>query len=147
MMIKTTMNLHEEVYERLARASMMTGRSRRDIVSALMSHVMRTGRCKAVVRGGVRYQQRNGKAQWRCLHIGLEQDEYEFFFDLKKVMKMSVSFVTSWAIECFLDEFLKSVIVDGDNYRYKNYAMYNVTIGNVFHIILCWGIPPRLITD
>lgn len=146
-MIKTTMNLREEVYERLTSASVMTGRSRRDIVSALLNHVMRAGRCKAVACGGIRYQQRDGDVRWRCLHIGLEQDEYEFFLDLKKIMKMSVSFIISWAIEFFLDKFIKTVLIGGDNNRYKNYAMYSVTIGNVFHIILCWGIPSRLITD
>jgi hypothetical protein len=146
-MIKTTMNIHEEVYEKLADAAAGTGWNRRDIVSALISRVVRSGRCRAAAGGCVRYQQRTGEGRWRCMHIRLEQDEYEFFFDLRKVMKMSVSFIVGWAIEFFLDELISNIEIGGDNYRYMNYAMYSVTIGNVFHIILCWGIPPKLITD
>lgn len=132
---------------KLDHASVRTGRTRRDIVSALMNYIAKTGQFKVSVSGSVRYQKRIDDCRWNCFHIRLEQDEYDFFYDLKKVMKMSVSFVISWAIENFLDKFLIKVTIGNDNYRYMNYAMYNVIIGDVFHIILCWGIPPRLIAD
>lgn len=145
MFIDTTMNLDREVLARLDSAAEMLGVSRRHLVSSLLGFAPRRACAAAGASDRVRYQERRDKGKWYKLHVRLRKDEYEFFSDLRKVMKMSVSFIIAWAIEQYLEELSEQMKDDVDKYRYRNYAIMSKIIGNVTCLIIYWGIPPNLI--
>nr|MBP7584922.1 hypothetical protein [Spirochaetota bacterium] len=66
--------------------------------------------------------------------------------DLKKVGKMSVSFLIAEAIRLYLDEFLIKLKGDVDSYRYHNYAISKIYVGDVTCWVFYWGIPTTLLT-
>jgi len=95
----------------------------------------------------VRYQKRGERGNWRHMHLTLRPDEYEFFLDLRKVFKFSVSRLVAYAIEKYLEEIVKKLSNGSDNYRYKNYMFQRVIVDDVICWILSWGIPRTIITN
>lgn len=106
MAIETTMNIDRDVLNQLEGATVRLGVSRRHMVSSLLGYACKKARAAENHHERVRYQQRREKSRWCTIHVSLRKDEYEFFTDLRKVMKLSVSFIIAWAIELYLDELL-----------------------------------------
>ncbi len=144
MRIKTTINLDVRVYNEIARASIVTGISRRDIISSLLKRL--SGDHAKMVRSWkrVRYQGRAGNERWRCLHLSLWPDEYEFFLDLRKVCKMSVSFLIAFAVSKYLQEVVSLLLKRPDNNRYKNYMIINRIVDGIVCWTYYWGMPRTL---
>ena len=46
----------------------------------------------------VKYQERDVKENWHRLHIIMNEYEYEYYFDMRKFFKMSVSFILAYAV-------------------------------------------------
>lgn len=145
-MIDTTVHIDVELYEALSREAERLNVSRVRLISSLLGHMSRRQRDYARAWTRVKYQARREKGSWRRLHVGLRGDEYEFFMDLKKVFKMSVSFIIAVAIELYLDELSALMEKDNDSYRYRNYAMTQLMVGDVTCWVFYWGIPPALLT-
>ncbi|HPC41866.1 MAG TPA: hypothetical protein PLM53_08155 [Spirochaetota bacterium] len=141
MRIETTINLDIGVVNDIVRASMITGISRRDIVSSLIKRLSRDhqGMVRSWIR--VRYQARTGGNAWKRLHLALWPDEYEFFLDMRKVCKMSVSFLVSYAVLKYLDEVIRLLLKNSDNNRYKNYLIFNRIVDGIVCWTYCWGMP------
>jgi hypothetical protein len=78
------------------------------------------------------------------MHVTLRGDEYEFFIDQRKVLKLSVSFIFAYAVEHYLDELMQLMKYECDNYQYRNYAIMNIVLDNVSCWLLCWGIPHEI---
>jgi len=57
----------------------------------------------------IRYQKRGKNEVWRQLYLTLRPDEYEFFLDLRKVFKFSVSCLVTYAVEKYLEEIFDEV--------------------------------------
>ncbi len=141
---ETTVNISAVAAGTLSLAAVRRGMSRRDLVSALMRRA--AGRMEAYSgpRVTARYQQRRSGVEWRKLHVVMRRDEYDFFHDLKKLFKMSVSFIIGYAIEHFLDELIEEMDGVTDNYLYRNYAIIQYPIGDVMCWLICWGIHPAI---
>ncbi|OHD63030.1 MAG: hypothetical protein A2176_09420 [Spirochaetes bacterium RBG_13_51_14] len=77
----------------------------------------------------------------------LKPDEYEFFLDLRKVFKQSVSRLVAYAIDKYLDEITQKIRKGSDNYRFKNYAISRIIIEGVICWVLYWGVPRKLIAE
>ena len=146
MTIDTTIYISVELHEALSREAERLKVPRVRLISSLLGHMSRRQRDYARAWTRVRYQARRPKGSWRRLHVGLRGDEYEFFMDLKKVFKMSVSFIIAVAIERYLDELSVLMEYDNDSYRYRNYAMTQLMVGDVMCWVFYWGIPPNLLT-
>jgi hypothetical protein len=144
-MIDTTVHIDVELYEALSREAQRLKVSRVRLISSLLGHMSRRQRDYARAWTRVKYQARREKGSWRRLHVGLRGDEYEFFMDLKKVFKMSVSFIIAVAIKRYLNELSALMEKDNDSYRYRNYAMTQLMVGNITCWVLYWGIPPELL--
>ncbi len=141
MIIETTINVDLSVLNDLARASYVTGVSKRDIISSLLKRLSNDHSTMVQSWKRVRYQKRVGNDVWKCLHVLLWPDEYEFFLDLRKVCKMSVSFLISYAVAKYLDEVINSLIKRTDNNRYKNYTIINRVVDGIICWIYYWGVP------
>ena len=142
MIIETTININ--IYK-LSMASMITRRSKRYIISSLLRRLSYDHDKIALSWVRVKYQMRDVQEHWRCLHLALTPDEYEFFIDLRKVCKQSLSRLINYAVEKYLDGLINRIKECTDNYQYRNYAFSRITIDGVVCLIHYWGIPTTFI--
>lgn len=144
MMVDTTIRVGREAAGRIAEICENRGIRKAALVSALVRFA--SGRMRPLPDGWLRvkYQGRRGKEEWRCLHLAVRPDEYEFFGDMRKVQRLSVSFIVAFAVEHFLDEMMETIGDDTDNYRYRNYLIAQFLLGDVVCWVHCWGIPPGI---
>jgi len=146
MKISTTINIRKDLHARIAEAAGTSGLSPQVLVSSLLRKYLDDRRVKHSSFTRVRYQKRRGREQWKRMHVSPMCDEYEYSTDLRKVCKMSVSFLIAYAIEQYLDELLMKWGKNVDSYRYSNYAIINTMLDDVSCWVIYWGIPPRLLT-
>lgn len=143
MVAETTVNIRLDMYAKLAGAADCAGVSKSRLISALLRHAAGNKRLFLPDAIRVRYQGRREKEEWRCLHVSIRRDEYEFYHDLRCLCKLSVSFLIAYALEHYLDEVFALIMKDADNYRYQNYAIYRIVDNGIICWVRCWGIPRR----
>ena len=145
MTTETTINIHTDTLTRLSAAASHLRISKSELVSSLVSFYK--GKSSAYLPSRIRvcYQERRDKECWRRLHLCLRRDEYDFFLDMRFVLKLSVSFIVSQAVELYLDELMQVMINNTDNYRYRNYAICQMYIDDVMCWVHYWGIPRQLL--
>ena len=92
----------------------------------------------------VKYQSDDMPENWHCFHVRFKPDEYEFFIDLGKVCKCSVSLLVALAVDRYTDELIKEKAVkkDVDNYiLFKHYLLNKVIVDGIICWQMYWGIP------
>lgn len=145
MMVETTVNIGAMEFDALSQAVSRAGTTRNGLISVMLKRQAAGLKGRGAAWGRVKYQDRRPDEEWRQIHVRLGSDEYEFFLDLRKVVKMSVSLMIAIAIIQYLDELTDKYKGKIDSYRYHNYAMSKIFIGDVTCWIFYWGIPPYLI--
>jgi len=152
--IETTVNIDKEVYNTLTEAAKKLRVSRSKLVVMLINRMVEQEEPSEedYVQHAVRYQESRDEENWKTLHIVLLRPDYEFFDDVRKLWKMSVSFLVAYVTEHYLVDLEK---IDNksteedftDNYRdcahYTRYFKQN----DVQCILLCWQIPEAPITE
>jgi hypothetical protein len=144
MKIRTTIHVQDKTLRLIESASAALKISKTAMVSILVKYMAERTKRPTAFWTGVRYQRRSDRNEWRRLHITPRGDEYEFFIDVRKVCKMSVSFLVTYAIENYLDDLIKLIPGKEDNYRYRNYAISHIIINDIVCWLFCWGIPPDI---
>ncbi len=139
--MKTTINMHRETQVEITAAAKTLGISRTELIVMLlkrvMAHMSKPGRPGTLVS----YQKRAGKGDWHRFHVRIREDDYEYFLDLRKLMKMSVSNILNYAVKKYLNKsFNKN---SGDNYRFVNYVILREVVQNVICWKFMWGYPPN----
>ena len=141
-MISTTLNIHDDKLIKIDRLSREMKKKKRDVIVLLLMRAMSDNR---VFRGrfrSVRYQPAAGKEKWNCFHVNFREDEYEYFIDLRKFFKCSVSYILALAVEEYMGEFLEKKDEPMNNYhRYKDYVMHCEKPEGVISWRLYWGFP------
>ncbi len=145
MFIDTTICIHDDILKKLEEASISTGLPRRCLISCLIKYAS-----QAMPKGPsrwrrVKYQERRKDSRWRRIHVLMRGDEYEFFDDMRKFCKMSISHLIAFAVINYLDEILEKVAANPDNYLYRNYAFTQYCIDDVVCWIIYWGLPETLL--
>ncbi|HOD15851.1 MAG: hypothetical protein KBC90_12425 [Spirochaetes bacterium] len=143
MYVETTININIDILDRLLDASLITGESKRNIISSLMRRLSEDYERIAVPWRRIAYQKRDGKKKWKRLHVTLMPDEYEFFLDMRKACKLSVSRLVAFAVGKYLDEIIAEFIKGTDNYRYSNYTISYLINNGTVCLIHYWGIPEK----
>jgi hypothetical protein len=90
----------------------------------------------------VRYQERDPLRQWHRFSISFRKDENEFFTDLRKLGKLSVSYLVAIAVEQYLDELLRKGTKIHNYVRFNHYAIGQRNDGGIICWELYWGEPP-----
>jgi hypothetical protein len=147
MLIESTVHMHKSTLEMLERGAERTGRTRTFIIKVLMQRVMSTNQHMIKSNARIKYQSRDNKENWHRLHVVLNEYEYEYYLDMRKFYKMSVSFILAYAAIRYLDEILNELLnrsKNTDNYLYKNYIFITKTINKVIYWQIYWGIPQKL---
>jgi hypothetical protein len=147
MIIETTLYLHRSILEMLDRESAITGRSRTSIIKLLMKMVMRENKNMIQSYSRIKYQGGDVKENWHRLHIVINEYEYEYYLDMRKLYKMSVSFILAFAMMRYLDNIVHELLcgnINTDNYRYNSYILMKRIIDGVICWQLYWGIPTKI---
>jgi len=152
MNIETTVNLDNGTLYRLRHASASSGRSVAELISLTMKKTMQGGLSFQSNSGRIRYQEERPPQEWSCLHVVLFSREYEFFLDMRKFFKRSVSFLIVLSVELYLDqiilEFTKCPQDDDtiDNYQFNSYILIKETLKGAIYWRIYWGLPEKIET-
>lgn len=146
MVIDTTVYMKIELCNILINIEKKYGHSRRKIISSLLRRLADDKVIFPKPWKRIQYQKRSPKNEWRRFHLYLREDEYEFFLDLRKFYKRSISYLIAFAMDCYLDDINKIGREPGDNYPYKNYMLSRMVIEKITCWILYWGVPEFIIT-
>jgi hypothetical protein len=126
--------MRNDVFFKLSHASMKIGKTRREVVVMLLLRLMSD---VEGFPGGftlVRYQERDPLKRYRCFSISFKKDENEFFTDLRKLCKLSVSYLVAIAVERYLEEMLNE---GQSRHNYTEFTHY--AIGQrIDDGIICW---------
>ena len=148
MAIDTTLHVHKSILETLNKSAEASGRARTLIIKLLMQRVMNNSQKMIKSYSRIQYQGRDVKDNWHRLHIALNECEYEYYLDMRKFYKMSVSFILAYAVRRYLNEIINKLMdknFNGDNYLYKNYVFMKFTIDEIICWRIYWGIHPQII--
>jgi hypothetical protein len=145
MLIETTINIQNKAFLNLCFAAGKVKRPKRFVISWLLRRLADERKLPPVSWSRIRYQARNDDKDWEKPHLFLTPAEYELFLDLKKVYKMSGSFLIAFAITNYIEEFMCDECKCADNYRFENYGLSRRVVNNVVCWVQFWGIPPQLL--
>ena len=143
MLIETTLYINKSILETLNKSSAITGINKNKIIKLLMQRVMKDNQRLLKSYSRVKYQERDIKENWHRLHIVLNEYEYEYYLDMRKFFKMSVSFILAYAVMRYLDEVLKKN-KSSDNYCYQNYIFMKEVVNGIICWQTYWGIPQKI---
>jgi hypothetical protein len=147
MIIQTTLYIHKSILEMLNRGTETTGESRTAIIKHLMQRVMSDNNKMLESYSRIKYQARDEKENWHRLHITICEYEYEYYLDMRKFYKMSVSFILAYAIKRYLNAVVYALLdidKNTDNYHYRNYILIKKTLDGIICWQIYWGIPQKL---
>ena len=142
--METTMNIRLDILEKIKEAAIAKGISCSRMISILMQKVM--GEDIQYVRMGrlVQYQKKRRKEEWHKFHVTWREDEYEYYTDLRKMLKRSVSLILAYAVKRYLQEIINDKSTDNYRSQYRNYVVVRENIGNIICWKLIWGYPPNI---
>jgi hypothetical protein len=143
MLIETTLHINKRILEMINEYAEKTNISRASIIKLLIHKVMHNNRSMIKTYSRIQYQARDMKENWYRIHIVLNEYEYEYYLDMRKFFKMSVSFILAYAVLKYLDELIKQNI-SNDKYCYINYILIKETLDNVILWKIYWGVPQKL---
>jgi hypothetical protein len=146
MMIETTAYLDRECIDLLAAMADDAGISRSKLVVLLLKRVMKDHAALVRYDCSVKYQERKPVIKRKRIHVGVELRDYEFFIDMRKLFKLSVSFLIAYAVKMHLEELLRKMSDPGydeyaDNYPYQHYFIIPEKVDSAICWKIYWGIP------
>jgi hypothetical protein len=140
--METTLNINKDILQKITQAAQVKRISRSELIVLLMNQVMKETNNPFFFGKMVQYQKKRESGEWHRFHIILRPDVYEFFLDLRRLLKMSVSYILAFAVEKYLRQLMGKDIAD--NYLYQNYVMIREFINNIQSWKLIWGYPPDI---
>lgn len=142
MALETTLNINSIVLKQITIVAKRSGISRSAVIVYLLKKIMEDIPDPDRLGKMVQYQERRPRGDWHVFHLKLREDEYEYFMDLRKLLKMSVSLILAFAVKKLLHLTAKKIITD--NYTYKNYVLIREMIGNIISWRIFWGFPHNI---
>jgi hypothetical protein len=140
--METTLNVHTNILKQILEIAELKDISRREIIISLLNKMM-DDTARSVKMGRlVQYQKRRPGKEWRRIHVIFEADEYEYFLDLRKLLKMSLSHILAVAVNKHIDAI--SMNNETDNNRHTNYLIINEEIDSIPCWRMIWGYPPSI---
>lgn len=142
MTIKTTLNLRYAQVNKIIQLSEKLDCSKSCIINSLFRKIFKINSFKIRFLHSVQYQERiKDIDSWKHFHISLEGDVYEKCHDMRKLFKLSVSLIISYAIDKYLEELINELFEGkaGDNYS-SNYILFYTKSDYLTYITLVWGM-------
>jgi len=108
-MIKSSVNINIDKLSLLENFSEVNELTVSEVVALLLRKILEDGKYSAKKFRAVKYQEIDPDKNWNTLTVYFEDVDYEFFTDMRKFFKESVSLLLSKAIDLFLDMILTEV--------------------------------------
>lgn len=144
LLFETTVNIDRETYAKLTKASETYGVSRSRIIAMLLDLYVQSEETPECATGTVKYQKTQPHENWKKLHIVIPGHTCEFFDDVRKLWKLSVSFLVVLAVQKYLihlgEIFKKSFT---DKYWSGAYTSILFEYNNMQFLLFCWGVPQQ----
>ncbi len=141
--MKTTINIRIDNLRKIELAAKSMGISRSKMIACLLKKVMEERNDSVTLGKMVKYQKKRKISDWRISHVNFREDEYEYFTDLRKILKMSLSLILSDAVSHYLGK--EGRIDISDNYRFINYTVIREEVDTIIHWRYIWGYPDDII--
>ena len=138
--MRTTLYIKSDILKEVGRMADMHCISRSAMIIELLKIVMKDGSIHVRMGRLVQYQAREAPGSWHRFHITFRVDDYEFFQDLRKLSKKSLSLIIAEAVKKYLKKIVKGR-VDRDNYPHANYVIIKEIINSIISWRLIWGFP------
>ncbi len=138
----TTLNIRNDIFQRIEKAAKIHKKSSPEMIYLLLekfgADIPNSGKIGVLVQ----YQTRRNPEDWHRHHVKVREDMYEYWLDMRKLLKMSVSLILAKAVEKFLRKKLK--LKSTDNNLFKNYIIMKEIVDSVIVWKFIWGWPPDL---
>ncbi len=138
--METTLNIHREILNQISEAAQIRSISRSEMIAYLLKEVMGEISDHGSLGSTVKYQKGRKPCNWHRFHVTVKDDMYEYWQDLRKLLKMSVSFILAFAVRKYLSKLMNKKIAD--NYRFLYYSIKKEVEKNVIIWKNIWGLPP-----
>jgi hypothetical protein len=137
------------------RAASRLAMPQRDIVVMLLMRMMEDAPLMKRAFDTVKYQPDDPDGRWHTFCIKFKGDEYEFFTDMRKHCKCTVSLLLAMAVNLYLVQIVEKAKKRIFNYfPYHGYLTGHAYFGGLVFWISCWGggqkqenclsLPPRI---
>jgi len=137
----TTLYIREDLLERVDSSAQKLGVSRSRLISILLIKYMECNKSSGHAFTALKYQPRDTTAGYTTKNIYLRKDVYEMWCDVRKVFKLSASFIIALAVEKYLEEIINSGNVP---HNYCSFYFTNVKYSQKACIITTlWGHPGK----
>lgn len=141
-MAATTINVHKDILRIITLAALRSGRSRRAIIIEVLMKMMHDLDRRIFKQTTMQYQTTQKKDLWHCFHIWFDEDEYEYFNDLKKITKCSLSLLIALAVKKYIDRNGADRGSQRTTYPpYDHYVMVTEIIDGITSWRYFWGLP------
>ena len=140
--METTLNVRYDILRKISDVAETNKISSSDMALVLIKKVLVDIPREVQLWKLVQYQKRCPRDQWLTLHVNVREDDYEYFLDLRKLLKMSVSLILAFAVEKFLIDV--KIPIKTDNNRFRNYIIVYEDVDSVMMWTLVWGFPPNI---
>ncbi len=143
-MISTTYNLHCDVFNKITDLANRLNISRSKMIRRLLNQLMLNQNLRFNGFKSVNYQSDDDENNWHCFHIRLREDEYEFFNDLRKISKCSVSLLIAISLDQFFTTLHSENNLFVDNYtQCRHYVIIRDQVDGILCWYLYWGFPEK----
>ena len=138
--METTLNIHREIFNQITEAAQVRSISCSEMISYLLKEVIGETSEHGRLGSTVRYQKRHHPCDWHKFHAKVEEDMYEYWQDLRRLLKRSVSLILALAVKKYLSKLMKEK--NADNYRFTYYLIKKKVVNNAIIWKFIWGLPP-----
>ena len=147
MKFQTSFYMSERVFDKLQAASHRTGESICDLISQMMYRYAKDHKARRIAVGTVKYQDRDVNENWKVFRVALDEDDYELYTDMRKVLKRSVSFIIALAVEKYLEAIVNALLEYLDCYSRLFYAAKGKDSEDHVIWIYKWRIEQKIPTE
>ncbi len=140
----TTINVCTDVMYQIEQAAQSKGITRSKMIITLLKIVLAKECDKAHLGSMIKYQDTRSPDEWHTFHIQYRDDEYEYFLDMKKLLKMSLSLILAHAVYKYLKSGKRKIKTD--NYTFYNYVIIREFNNNLISWRYIWGYPNNIET-
>jgi hypothetical protein len=133
--LRTTINFELNRYELLEKKCFDEGVCIKEIIRKCLYLYIDDMKKDDFEKGTISYQ--DDAVEWKKLHFTLSDEEYDTFADVKKIQRLSFSFIVAIAIDTYAD----SVLSGMQNYSYppKSYTKFYIVVNNYTSYRFVWG--------
>ncbi len=113
MSIETTINISQKNLNIIRTISCNQNKTVSNCIITIIEGLYKSEHLKERSFKRIEYQKGESDTVWKILHIYMDEGIYEFFLDLKKVFKLSFSYIVALAIQFYQNDYKK---MKHDNY-------------------------------